>query len=113
MNKQIKQITILVCPPKQLFVVINVTPKTNLGKREFILCYTFRLLFIIEGNQSGNTSSKKLKQKSWRNPAYWLNHGLTLCVLLYVSQNNLARDSCVHDELGPPSSINHQDNVPK
>ena len=83
--------------------------KSNLERKELIMFY--RLESIMEGSQ-GKSSKRELKQRPWRNTAYWLViHGL-LSLLSYRTQHCLPRQGWhTHSGLGLPTSIITQENV--
>ena len=55
---------------------------------------------------------QELKQKPWRNTAHWLALNGLLPILSYVTQDHLPRIGTNHSELGLPTSIINQENIP-
>jgi hypothetical protein len=54
---------------------------------------------------------QELKQRPWRNTAYWLDsHGL-LSLLSYTTQAHLPTNGTTYSGLGSPTSMNNQQNA--
>lgn len=70
------------------------------------------IMQFIEGSRGRNPEAE-LKQRLWRNSAYWLTpHGL-LSRLSYTSWHHLPRCGPPGSELGPPASVTNQENAPQ
>jgi hypothetical protein len=71
----------------------------------------YRVQSLIKASQDRNLR-QEMKQKSWSNVAYWLAlHGL-LSLWSFTIQDHLPRGDVILRELGPPTSIMKQENVP-
>lgn len=90
----------------------NLMTKNNLGNQEVLLGlqtppHSPTLREIRSWNQAG-TWRQELKQRPQRNDDYWFAQ-----LLSYRPQDKLPKVGTNHRELGPLSSINIQENVPK
>lgn len=87
-------------------IVMNaITRETWEGQTLFSLQATVH----YPGKPKGGNERRTLKQKQWRNTAYWLAHWLMLTYRSHIAQTHLPRDGTAHNGRGPSTATNNQD----
>lgn len=66
---------------------------------------------VLGGNQSWNSRQELGEIKG--DSTCWLVPGLTFSYLSYAVQDSLPRGGRAHNRLGPPASVNSQENAPQ
>lgn len=96
-------------PAFLFFLLIRYTTwQSNLGGREFISIYAYSPLWnTVRPGAQGRTWGQELKQKPWRNTAYWL-----VQPAFWYYPGTLSQGWHHPSDLGPPASIINQGNAP-
>lgn len=80
-------------------VIINITDKSHLGREEFI--------WLTHPDHSQLREAKvgaqrqELKQRPWRNAAFWLALMAFSVCFIHITQEHFSRGGIVHSGLGP------------
>lgn len=96
----------------------NTMTKNNFDKEGFIQLATPSSLSITERTQNRKSNwtgtwRQELKKSLWRSTVYWLASPDILCLLSYNIQDHKTSDRTTLSQLGTPTSIINQKNVPQ